>query len=145
MRRWRGQRGTALLEAAITIPMLLLIAVGIFEFGRAFQTWQVLTNAAREGARRSAMPNATSSAVDGVVRNYMQTGQLQQYASASVTVNRTATITVGAATESASQITIDYPYNFMVLQPVARLVTPTSSLGAPITIRATAIMRNETP
>jgi Flp pilus assembly protein TadG len=46
-----GERGTALIETAMTLPLLLLVSVGIFEFGRAFQTWQVLTNAAREGAR----------------------------------------------------------------------------------------------
>ncbi len=47
----KNERGAALIEAAVTIPIILLIAVGIFEFGRAYQTWQVLTNAAREGAR----------------------------------------------------------------------------------------------
>jgi Flp pilus assembly protein TadG len=141
----RSERGTAILETAITIPMLLLVAVGIFEFGRAFQTWQVLTNAAREGARRSAMPNATSASVETVVRNYMQTGALSGYASASVAVDRGATITVNGSPESASSVTVDYPYNFMVLQPVAQLVTPGTTLGAPITIRAASIMRNETP
>ena len=38
MRRWRTDRVTALVEAAIMIPILLLIAAGIFEFGRAYQT-----------------------------------------------------------------------------------------------------------
>ena len=40
--------------------------VGIFEFGRAYQTWQVLTNAAREGARippRRGGPQTSSSSV----------------------------------------------------------------------------------
>jgi Flp pilus assembly protein TadG len=46
----KNERGAALIETAITIPIILLISVGIFEFGRAYQTWQVLTNAAREGA-----------------------------------------------------------------------------------------------
>ena len=54
--RVKSERGAALLEAAITIPMLLLVSVGIFEFGRAWQTWQVLTNAAREGARLAVLP-----------------------------------------------------------------------------------------
>ena len=44
--RLRNQRGTALIETAITIPVALLVAVGIFEFGRAYQTQPVLTNAA---------------------------------------------------------------------------------------------------
>ena len=51
-RRGSGnERGAALLETAVTLPIILMICVGIFEFGRAYQTWQVLTNAAREGAR----------------------------------------------------------------------------------------------
>ena len=50
-RRLRSERGQALIEMALTLPLLLLICVGIFEFGRAYQTWEVLTNAAREGAR----------------------------------------------------------------------------------------------
>ena len=48
----RNERGAALIESGDHLPIVLMIAVGIFEFGRAYQTWQVLTNAAREGARR---------------------------------------------------------------------------------------------
>ena len=57
MRKWRSEKGVALVEAAMTIPLLLLVSVGIFEFGRAYQTWQVLTNAAREGARIAVLPD----------------------------------------------------------------------------------------
>ena len=32
------ERGTAILETAMTLPLLLLVTIGIFEFGRAFQT-----------------------------------------------------------------------------------------------------------
>ena len=42
MKRIRSEKGAALLEAAITVPIILLISVGIFEFGRAYQTQQVL-------------------------------------------------------------------------------------------------------
>jgi len=135
-----SSRGTALLEAAVTIPILLLIAVGIFEFGRAYQTWQVLTNAAREGARVAVLPNTDNAAVVAVVRNYMTNGALPGAGTAAVGVTRNAT--VGAYT--ASQITVDYPFQFIVLQPVARLVVPGSRTGAPLTMHATAVMRNET-
>jgi hypothetical protein len=40
-------------------------------------------------------------------------------------------------------VTVDYPFEFMVLQPVARLVVPGSNTGQAITMRATALMRNE--
>jgi Flp pilus assembly protein TadG len=143
MRKWRSEQGAALLEAAMTIPLLLLVAIGTLEFGRAYQTWQVLTNAAREGARMAVLPNQTQSAVVQRVRNYMQAGQLPRYSTASVTVNSSATITVNGAPVQASQVTVDYPFNFIVLQPVARLVTPSTSLGSAITMRAEAVMRNE--
>jgi Flp pilus assembly protein TadG len=140
----RSERGTALLESAVTIPILLLVAVGVFEFGRAFQTWQVLTNAAREGARLAVTPNSTSSTVTDRVRDYMQTGQLANYSTAAVTVNKSATIVVNGQNQSASEVTVDYPFAFIVLNPVARLVQPSSTTGEPVTMRATALMRNET-
>src|SRR5213594_5269896 len=83
--RWRrlsaSERGTALLETALTLPLLLLVSVSIFEFGRAYQTWQVLTNAAREGARIAVLPNPAPGTVEARVRDYMQAGQLANYAS----------------------------------------------------------------
>ena len=139
----RGERGQALIEAALTIPLLLLIAVGIFEFGRAYQTWQILTNAAREGARLAVVPSPGPGTVEARVRLYMQDGQLSEFASAAVTVNSSDSLTVNGKTISASRVTIDYPFNFIVLRPVARLINRSTTLGAPLTMRATALMRNE--
>ena len=82
MTRIKSERGAALLEAAITIPMLLLISVGIFEFGRAWQTWQVLTNAAREGARLAVLPDPTPGIAETRAREYMAAGQLPRAATA---------------------------------------------------------------
>lgn len=138
-----SERGTALLEAALIIPILLLISVAIFEFGRAYETWQILTNAAREGARMAVVPNADPSTVQARVVQYMTDGHLYAAHSADVTVNRNATITVNGETLGASQITVAYPFDFMVLQPVARLVVPSTSLGDSLTMTATALMRNE--
>ena len=143
MRRWRNERGTALVEAAVTIPILLLIAVGIFEFGRAYQTWQIVTNAAREGARASVVPSGDAGSVETRVRQYMQDGQLSEFAAASVTVDRAASVVVNGNPEGASQIIVDYPFEFIVLQPVAQLLVPGSPTGSALTMRATALMRNE--
>lgn len=62
MRRfWSGnERGQALVELAIALPLLILILMGIFEFGRAFYTYQVVTNASREGARVAALGGSDS-------------------------------------------------------------------------------------
>lgn len=143
MRNWRSAKGAALLEAAITIPLLLFVSVGIFEFGRAYQTWQVVTNAAREGARLAVLPSANVSTVQQRVRDYMQAGQLSRYATAGVSVNTSATLTVNGTAVSASQVTVTYPFTFIVLQPVARLVSSQTALGGAVTMSAQALMRNE--
>ncbi|MGE3179931.1 MAG: TadE/TadG family type IV pilus assembly protein [Vicinamibacterales bacterium] len=142
--RRRADRGAALIEAAITLPLVLLVSVGIFEFGRAFQTWQVITNAAREGARVAVLPNPAAGAVEARVTAYLTSGQLPNAGSAQVTVNRNATIDIGGTNASASVVTVQYPFNFVVLNPVARLVVGSSNLGAaPITMTTSAEMRNE--
>ncbi len=68
MKRLRNQKGAALLETAITLPLVLLVCVSIFEFGRAYQTWQVLTNAAREGARVAILSESTDAQVTTAVQ-----------------------------------------------------------------------------
>lgn len=141
----RGERGAALLELAMTLPLLLLVSVGIFEFGRCYQTWQVVTNAAREGARLAVLPSANAGNIEARVRTYMQDGQLTNVAGASVTVDSTGSISIGAANASASVVTVTYPFDFIVLNPVARLIVAGSSLGgSPVTITASSTMRNET-
>jgi Flp pilus assembly protein TadG len=143
-RRLAGERGQALIETALTLPLLLLVSVSIFEFGRAFQTWQVLTNAAREGARVAVMPGSVPGAAEARVRQYMQTGQLPNEAAATVVVDPTALVSIGGAgTATASLVTVNYPFAFIVLQPVARLLVSGTTLGSAITLTASAEMRNE--
>jgi len=134
-----NERGAALIETAITIPIILLIAVGIFEFGRAYQTWQVLTNAAREGARIAILADKTDADVTTAVRNYMQSGGLPNYASAPVLIDRAVVM----GTNTGSRITVNYPFQFMVLNGVARLVVKGSKAGQSLTMQSVAVMRNE--
>jgi Flp pilus assembly protein TadG len=135
MKRFKNQRGAALLETAITLPLILLVSVAIFEFGRAYQTWQVLTNAAREGARIAVLPDYTDADVNNTVRNYLTGGRLANASS--------ATIAIVHNVPTASRVTVDYPFQFMVIGPVARLVRSNSTMGAPLTMQSSALMRNE--
>lgn len=142
-RRLETERGVALIETALTLPLLLLVAVGIFEFGKAYQTWQVLTNAAREGARVAVLPNAAAGASAARVQAYLQSGQLSGWAAAT-TVQTTVSVAIGGGVNApASRVTVTYPFAFVVLQPVARLLVRGSTVGAPLTMTASAVMRNE--
>jgi len=141
MKRFRNQRGAALLETAVTLPMIMLVAVGIFEFGRAYQTWQVLTNAAREGARIAVLPDYTDAQVTSTVRTYMTSGRLTNASTATITIVRN--VPFGAPPTTASRVTVNYPFQFMVISPVAKLVRKGSTVGAPLTMQSSALMRNE--
>jgi len=50
-RRLLGSGGAQILEFAITMPLLVVFVVGIYDFGRAFNTKEKLNFAARDGAR----------------------------------------------------------------------------------------------
>lgn len=63
----RHQRAHAMTEMALTLPILLMVIMGIMDFGRAFFIYSQVSNAAREGARWGS--------VTGVVPQ----GQLEQW------------------------------------------------------------------
>src|SRR4030095_11955672 len=109
--RWRrDDRGTALIEMAFTLPLLLLISIGIIEFGRAFQTWQVLTNAAREGARVAVLAGISDSMVTARVNEYIQAGVLDASVTPTISIQRNATISYGTGTATGSRVSVSYPY-----------------------------------
>jgi Flp pilus assembly pilin Flp len=52
---WRDDRGAAVIEFALIVPLLLLLLFGIIDMSRAFYTLNNLASAVREGARRGAV------------------------------------------------------------------------------------------
>jgi len=60
MRRF-NERGNAVVEMALLLPILLLILFGITEFGRAIMTANVLNTASREGARLAAVSSLSDT------------------------------------------------------------------------------------
>ena len=58
----RGERGAALVEAAIVTPLLLMLVFGIIEFGFAFKDTLTLANGSRSGARVASAAGTDPSA-----------------------------------------------------------------------------------
>lgn len=67
MREIRSERGAAAVEFALVVPILLILLLGVIEFGRVFNVQLQLTAAARESVRVMAIEKqpalATSKAV----------------------------------------------------------------------------------
>ena len=65
--RPRRNSGQALVEFAIVAPILILLILGLVDFARAWNTYQVITDAAREGARTAVVDNPTITEADVLV------------------------------------------------------------------------------
>ncbi len=63
---WDRRAGTATVELALVLPLLLLLLMGIVEFGLLFEDFMLLKNAAREGARTGATGASTTAIADRV-------------------------------------------------------------------------------
>ena len=138
--RRRGEQGTALIEAAITLPLILVICVGIFEFGRAYQTWQILTNASREGARLAVIEGSTDTDVRNRVKGFLTGTGITTLSDDKIAITRDLPLT-GAAT--MTRVQINYPFDFIVLNPVVKLLNKSSTAGKSFVMQAATQMRNE--
>jgi len=57
----KDRRGQNLVEFALVVPLLLVLLIGIAEFGRAWMTKNIVTGAAREAVRMYAVKNDTAA------------------------------------------------------------------------------------
>lgn len=138
-RRRAGRRddGQSLVEMAIVLPILLALLVGIFEMGRAWNVYQVITNAAREGARTAVIQTKSESDVRATIDGYLADAGLD---SAVGTVSITGQ---GTGFGQPTRVEIDYPYEFGFLGPVVSLLGEGSAVPGTITLSTAVTMRNE--
>ena len=99
----KGRKGQSMVEFALIVPLLLILVLGIEEFGRAWMTKNILTGATREAVRIMAVTgnNAAASArADNVLR------------SSGIT---TANISVTNASVAYDPVSVTVTYNFPIL------------------------------
>ena len=137
----RSVRGEAqnLVEFAIIVVLLLALVLGICEFGRVWMTFQVVTNASREGARLAALPTGLSTTADVTtkVNNYLTSANLNP-SLATVTATN-----VSGATGTDAVVTVQYNVSLLFLGPIVKIMTPSSTMPGTFTLTGSATMRNE--
>ena len=136
-----GEAGQALVEIAIALPILLALLVGIFEFARAYNVQQVITNAAREGARQGVLPGdqetlARQRTADRLGDASIVTADVDFLCPGPT--SPVPTCTTGATVEV--QVSVDY--TFLFIGPVLSLFSSGVDPGT-ITLRSKATMRKE--
>ena len=123
-----NRRGQSLVETALILPILLLILLGVLEFGRILSAWMTVTHASREGARVAALGGSklqVEERVDSV------SGALN-LAGISVTVSPTGTL------ERGDMVTVNVVYQIQLITPFVG-----SIVGNPVSMSADTVMRVE--
>jgi hypothetical protein len=135
----RSERGAELVEFALVFPILLVVMLGIIDFGFLFQRYEVLTNAAREGARVAILPGYSDADVQARVNQYLAAGGLT--GTAAVDVDPPQAVPVGSQCITLRPVTVAYDYEFLFVGPLVGLVGG-SGFGTK-TLHATSAMRSE--
>lgn len=124
----KNNRGQALVEFALILPVLMLLIIGVMEFGLIINQYMVVTEAAREGARSAALggSNATITTVVKTAASQMDTSQL------TVTVSPATTRVRG----NGVTVTVQKP-----IKTITKLINPFFPAG--FTVQGMATMRVE--
>lgn len=146
-RRRRGgdERGQALVEFVLALPILLVIVFGIIEFASAWRTYQIVTNVAREGARLAVIPTSDDQAVrDRVDSLLVQAGLNLSLRTTTLTCNGAAGLCGPLSGGQADEVKLDYQHTFVVLGPVLDLMCANCGSGyGTVTLSSITSMRNE--
>jgi len=126
---------------AVVLPILLMIFAGIVDFGFMFQRYEVLTNAAREGARMGTLPGYTVTDIQNRVESYLTVSGLTEPHPLPDVTYTNVTVGAGGPTISVVTVTIFYHSQFTNLGPIAALVG--GSGWTSITLKGRSIMRTE--
>ena len=119
-RTLRNQRGQAVTEFAVILPVLLLVLLGIYQFGVVFNNYIQVTAAAREGARKAAVSRASGSCatVQGLAITAARSAA-PGLTQSKMNVTVTATCTNNAYTPGTdTTVNVTYPYAVSILGKV---------------------------
>lgn len=97
--------GQAFVEFAIVLPVLVMLVVGIAQFGLAFHNYLSITDATRVGARAAAVKRTVGAcaAARAAIQSTVSTKQWAQ-------VSGRITCSAGANTGDQVKVTVAYPY-----------------------------------
>lgn len=130
-----NERGAAATEFALLLPVFLMILFGIIEFGMVMYGREVVTNAAREGARAGIVqgpPKRTSGQITTIANSYLTGTGINQ---ADVTFTPAG---VGLASPNTLTVTAQYNYRFLI-----PYIPNVLGIPNPLLITTQAVMRHE--
>jgi Flp pilus assembly protein TadG len=132
-RLWAEERAAEVVEMAFVLPLLLTLMIGIFWAARAYNIYETITRAAREGARVAVAPTcfgcgsngafltassgcSATDAIDLAVINSMAASGMPCKTGVTVSVSQHQALgddTAGSSTQW-TVVTVKYPFQFVL-------------------------------
>lgn len=147
-----GERGVTVLEGALFTIAFFMLVLGVIELGRFLSMRQVLTNAAREGARFAVAPLSQTNTlpsetevvtkVNGFLNAASITGATVATtcpvgaAETCTSYNAAMSVVTGLVTTQYTRVTVTKPYSVITVPGFFNALT--------INLTGEAIMRRET-
>lgn len=128
-KRLKEKQGQALVEMAFVLPIMLLVLMGIFEFGSIFNTYLILTNASREGARVASVGGSDADVTNSI------------YNATNILDPSKLVITIDPSEGNRSRglpISVTAKYNLKIISPIINRIIPN-----PLPISSQTVMRTE--
>jgi Flp pilus assembly protein TadG len=127
------RRGVAAVEFAAVLPIILTLLVGIWEVGRLIEIQQIMTNAAREGARQASTGQLSTAQCKTVVTDAMKVAGLP---TSNVTVTVT-NITSGGDVAAANyldslQVNVTMPFGDVTWSLIGMIVPSSYTISTQV-------------
>jgi len=147
-----SERGVTTVEGAIILVAFFMLLLGVIEAGQFMKTRQVLTNAAREGARFAVAPTSGTNSLpneDEVVAKVNSFLAAANVTGATTTTkcptsaaevctskNSSMSVTTGLVTTEYTEVTVTKPYSVITAPGFFNVIS--------INLHGQALMRRET-
>jgi Flp pilus assembly protein TadG len=120
------QRGQALVEFALVVPILLLLVIGIFDFGQALNYYNQESQLVGQGARAAAVNRCPDGTAIGTGCTSIQQQISETYANGALNKNPIC-ITLPQGAGAGKPVTVSTTYNFTLLGFIGGATIPISA------------------
>ncbi len=136
----RGERGTALVEFALVIPVLLLVLFGTLEFAKAFNYWIDETHLAAEGARWAVVnSNPGGGSLQQYIQQQADSSQLRGLAHVCITFPTNPASGTSGQVGDPVDVTVTSDYNWMPFVASRASLAPSTAITGSATMRLEAL------
>ena len=128
------ERGQAVAEFALIIPIFLLLVFAIVDFGMGFHAWITVTNSAREGARLGAVGGSQTEIENEVYDT-----------SSSLDPDQMSVLVTNAEGNPGESVVVDVEYDYQLITPLSSILGLVSgdAIGETLGLSSRAEMRLE--